>query len=149
MKFLKSCGVWALSALMICLSGCVVSFGEKPEPTAYRVVWKVHVSRQNGDEVVQRIYSAPEAVQEILNYLRLVDPYGAPGEDPVSQPGEEFRIRLEYSDGSTKTYRQRCDRYLQVEDGPWRRIAPERGQELKKLLETLDRGEIRKTALLS
>ena len=136
-KILKRClGVGIL--LFLCfLSGCQGYRGEKPRPATYRVVQEIYITYRNGFGAVEHRYAGQEEMQQILNYLRWVDPYGTPAEDPMTQQGEEFLIRLYYSDGTTKNYHQRCDRYLRVGEGPWKRIVPERGQELKKLLGNL------------
>ena len=138
MKFLKS----FLGMLLLCaLSGCAGNGREETQPTAYRVVSQVHITHQNGAQIAEYRYAAPENMQQLLNYLRWVDPYGAPAEDPLTQPGEEFFITLHYSDGTEKYYHQRCDRYLRAGEGSWKKIAPERGRELKVILESLGKEE--------
>lgn len=134
--FMKLLGCGLL--MLFILSGCGGK-GEDTAPTAYRVVQRIHVTYENGGETLERSYETREKMQMILNYLRWVSPYGTPGEDPMSQPGEEFRVELRYSDGTAKTYHQRCDRYLRTGDGPWKRIDPVRGGELRRLLEALER----------
>ena len=130
----------SLGLLLTCiLSGCGGGQKEETAPTAYRVVQRIHITYENGGETMERSYETQENMQKILNYLRWVKPYGAPGEDPMAQTGEEFRVELHYSDGSRKTYQQRCDRYLRMGEEPWKKIDPERGRELRRLLEALDR----------
>ena len=138
MKLFKS----ILIILLLCmLSGCGGDRVGETKPAGYRVVTQIHVFQRNTFGETEYRYEDPERMQQILNYLRWVDPYGIPEEDPMTQPGEEFVIRMYYSDGTTKIYHQRCDRYLRVGEGAWKKIAPERGRELRGLLGNLGRGE--------
>ena len=107
-------------------------------PTAYRVVWRIEVTYRNTDQVAQRFYEDQEQLQMIMNYLRWIKPYGTPEEDPMTQQGEEIEVQLQYSDGTTKTYRQRCGRYFREGDKPWKKLEPEQARELSRLLGVLD-----------
>ena len=138
-NFLKRHLVCTLLVLICTLSGCVGHQAGETEPTAYRVVCSIHITHRNGSAAQEYRYEDQEKMQQILDYLRWIDPYGTPAEDPEEQRGEEFLIELHYSDGTTKTYHQRCDRYLRVGEKPWKKIAPERGRELRELLESLNR----------
>ena len=73
-------------------------------------------------------------MRAILNYLRWIDPYGKPEEDPEKVSGSDFQIVVTYSDGCQKTYIQKADRFL-LEDGyGWRRIDPARAVTLSQIL---------------
>ena len=103
-------------------------------PEKCRVVTGVHVVFENGPLHTERQYTASSKVRAILNYLRWLDPYGSPEEDPDAVSGSSFRITLQYSDGCEKNYVQKADRFL-LEDGkPWRRIDPTRAQTLSQIL---------------
>ena len=128
----------AIMFLMCILSGCGNRHGEETAPTAYRVVWKMEVTYQNGDWEGQRSYEDPEQMQMIMNYLRWIKPKGTPTEDPMTQQGEEIDVQLYYSDGTTKTYHQRCSRYFREGEGPWENVDPEQAGELSRLLGILD-----------
>ena len=103
-------------------------------PEQCRVVTGVHVVFENGPLRTERQYIASSKVRAILNYLRWLDPYGSPEEDPDAVSGSSFHITLQYSDGCEKNYVQKADRFL-LEDGkPWRRIDPTRAQTLSQIL---------------
>ena len=76
-------------------------------------------------------------MSQVLAYLRQIDPYGKPEEDPVLADGSLFQISLTYSDGSKKVYEQKADRYLRLDDGPWETIDPSKAEALGQLLGTL------------
>ena len=126
-----------LLILLLSISGCTRHVSENSS-VPMRVVTEINISYKNGPVAVERSYEEQEKMQMILNYLRWIDPYGAPAEDPMTQQGADFYVELHYSDGTAKTYHQRCDRYLRVGDGPWKRIDPERARELSRLLGVLD-----------
>ena len=130
--------MWMFLALLCILSGCGNYRGGETTPTGYRVVWKIEVTYRNGDQTALRSYEDQEKMQMILTYLRWIDPYGTPAEDPMAQQGQEFDVRLCYSDGTTKTYQQRCDRYMRVGEGPWKKIDPEHARELGRILGILE-----------
>ena len=74
------------------------------------------------------------ASQQILNYLRLIDPYGHPDEDPETSGGSSYHIILSYSDGCEKVYQQKSDRFLKEGSGPWKKIDPTEAEELGRLM---------------
>ena len=116
--------------LCICclLSGC--SFGKK-EP-ACRVVTGAEVEYQHSGGTIRRVYSRSESLSSLLNYLRLLRPYG-----PVI-PGETknatCRIILRYSHGPDTVYFQRGYDYLQKDDGHWQKIDNEHAMLLYPML---------------
>ncbi|MBE6975688.1 MAG: hypothetical protein E7439_00605 [Ruminococcaceae bacterium] len=99
-----------------------------------QVVTQIDVTYENGAIRTVRHYKDAGKMKQVLNYLRLIDPYGTPALDPEYIKGSDFRIELTYSDGSSKVYRQKADRYMQIDDGPWRSINPARAEELSLLL---------------
>ena len=137
MKILKRC-FWCAILILCTFSGCTGRRGEETAPTTYRVVSTIRIIYRNGSVTEERRYGEQEKMQQILNYLRWIDPYGTPAEDPMAQEGEEFLVELHYSDGTTKNYHQRCDRYLRVGEEPWKKIDPERARELQRILDILD-----------
>ena len=126
----KTIAVLLLFTLM--LSGC--SRGNTAAPDKCRIVTGIHITFDNGPLHTERQYTASSKVRAILNYLRWLDPYGLPEEDPEAVSGSNFHITLQYSDGCEKHYLQKADRFL-LEDGkPWRRIDPARAQTLSQIL---------------
>ena len=99
-----------------------------------RVVTAVTVYYDNGPINAQRHYTTDPKMQQILDYLRLINPYGAPDEDPETAVGSDFYIVLSYSDGFQKTYRQKGDRFLQGADGLWKKIDPTKAEELGRIV---------------
>ena len=119
-----------LLLLALFCSGCT----RRETPAQCRVVTGIHISFDNGPFHIERQYTLSSKVRAILNYLRWLDPYGLPEEDPETVTGSSFQITLQYSDGCEKQYLQKADRFL-LEDGkPWRRIDPARAQTLSEIL---------------
>ena len=115
------------------LGGCSRhSSGDSAAPL--RVVTKIDISYKNGPIHCQRHYNDSDKMTHVLNYLRLIDPYGTPEEDPETSVGSLFHIELTYSDGSTKVYQQKSDRYMRIDNGPWKSINPAKAEGLSLLL---------------
>ena len=123
-----------LSLLALLLSGCNRAEAQQQAPDKCRVVTGVHIAFEDGPLHLERQYTASPKVRAILNYLRWLDPYGLPEENPESVSGSSFHITLQYSDGCEKQFLQKADRFL-LEDGkPWRRIDPKRAQTFSQIL---------------
>lgn len=127
-------GLPFLFAVLWILCGCSRLEPGLPPDSACRVVTKIAVDYENGGIRFRRQYTAAEKMQQILNYLRLIDPYGKPDEDPETAAGSRFRITLSYSDGCQKVYLQQSDRFMKTDDGQWKRIDPDRARELSRIL---------------
>ena len=126
----KLVAIFVLISLLLC--GC----GRKATqvPAQCRTVTGIRITFDNGPLHTERQYTASAKVRAILNYLRWLDPYGLPEEDPETVSGSSFAITLKYSDGCEKHYLQKADRFL-LEDGkPWRRIDPARAKTLSQIL---------------
>ena len=122
-------------ALCVCilLCGCSQDAGDT-EPPKCRVVTAVQVTFENAPFRMERYYTESAKMRAILNYLRWIDPYGKPEEDPEKVSGSDFQIVVTYSDGCQKTYIQKADRFF-LEDGyGWRRIDPARAVTLSQIL---------------
>ena len=76
----------------------------------------------------------------LLLYIaqQLIRPYGTPPEDPETVDGSLFRITLSHSDGSTKIYEQKADRYLKAHGKNWQCISSQKALELSILLGQLE-----------
>lgn len=126
--------VWAMTlALFFLLVGCCRMIPES-QNAPYRVVTQIHILYQNGRLEAERSISKPDKLQSILDYLRQIDPYGTPFENPEEVSGSNFHITVLYSDGTSRLYRQRADRYMCIDDGPWKRIDPQKALELSRLM---------------
>ena len=116
--------------------------GKHPSPAEdtrpFRVVAQIRVFYENGPLSCQRSYTREDKMQQVLDYLRRIDPYGTPGGDPEEARGSDFRIELIYTDGSKKEYHQRSDRFMRINDGPWKQIDPEKAEDLSRILCEMD-----------
>ena len=123
---------FVLSLTFLCSGCCRVSpeTGGKP----YRVVTRIDVFYENDDLTTMRQIFREEKMRPILDYLRYLDPYGTPREDPDQITGNDCFITLYYSDGSQCVYQQRSDLYFRKDSGPWKRVDPAKAMELKMLL---------------
>ncbi len=121
------------------LAGCA---RESTRQEQFRVVTQVDVAYENGPLQARRHYTQSVKMRPILNYLRWIDPYGLPEEDPEDLAGSSIRITLTYSDGSSKDYVQKGDQYLMEEGKAWRRINPQNAQTLARILGEMESDEL-------
>lgn len=134
MKLTKGlCLIFVIVLLCSLVGGCM-HFVIRTEPAPVRVVTYIDITYENGTIQTQRHYEDAGKMKQVLNYLRLIDPYGRPAVDPEIVGGSHFHIELAYSDGSSKVYRQKADRYMQIDGGDWKTIDPTRAEELSLLL---------------
>ncbi len=129
---LKKMCICSMTLFLLSLSGCCRILWEK-DPGPYRIITQVNVAYQNGTLTTQRDFYREESIRHILDYLRYIDPYGIPQEDPEQAQGRIYYITLIYSDGSRRIYEQRADQYLRVEGGVWKRIDPQKALYLSGL----------------
>ncbi len=130
--FQKIYSIFLCLAILFSLCGCC---GENrgQSASAYRVITEIQAVYQNNTIEVSKQFFAPEKLEAIVNYLRRIDPYGIPYENPEQVAGRNYILTLHYSDGSIRRYHQRADRYLRQDDGPWKRIDPQQALELSGL----------------
>lgn len=117
-----------LLALCMLLCGCK----KKETPPKHRVVTGVQVEYHQGEKVLQRSYHKTENVQFILNYLRILKPFGPV--IPEGKSSDNCRITLEYSHGPDSVYLQQGNSYLRRNDGAWESIDRSRGTLLYPML---------------
>ena len=127
----KNC-ICSMFLLLLFLCGCCPILREK-DHAPYRIITQVNVAYQNGTLTTQRDFYREESIRHILDYLRYVDPYGIPQEDPEQAQGRIYYITLIYSDGSQRIYEQRADQYLRIDGGDWKRIDPQKALYLSGL----------------
>lgn len=118
--------------LSLLLTGCCRL--DEETPGAYRVVTQVNVAYDNGLIQTLQQFHREESIHQILGYLRYIDPYGRPREDPEQVQGRNYEITLVYSDGSIQRYHQRDDRFFRIGNGPWKRIDPQKALYLSGIL---------------
>lgn len=129
-----------IGAVSLLLNGCIRRVPEDDE-VGFRVVVGVTVSYENGPISAQRVYTSDSKMQRVLDYLRLIDPYGTPQEDPEATQGSDYRITLYFSDGSQTDYRQKSDRYMRQSGGKWKKIDPSQADELGRIMGQLESDE--------
>ena len=136
MRITKFIFVLLICLFLLPLGGCSRhSTGDSPG--AHRVVTEIDITFEDGPIHCRRHYHDDEKMSQILTYLRQIDPYGKPQEDPALADGSLFQISLTYSDGSKKVYEQKADRFLRLDNGPWENIDPAKAEALGQLLGTL------------
>lgn len=123
--------IWLLP-LFLLFNGCCRIF-RSPDAVPYRVVTQVRIVYKNESLETQRNFYREENIRHILDYLRYIDPYGIPKEDPTQVQGRTYFITLIYSDGSRQLYEQRADQFLRIGDGDWKRIESHKAQYLSGL----------------
>ena len=107
-----------------------------------KVVVSVTARYDSGEIRLERKYTQDEKMQAVLLYFRCLKVYAPLPSHPEETAGSNAQIRIDFSDGSSKVYRQFADQYLQVDGGQWHYIDPEQGQELGLLLGMLSGDEI-------
>lgn len=112
-----------LFAILITLSfsGCSGIYTQ-PQPQC-RLVREVHVHCRRGPLTIERTYTRDENIQAVMQYLRKLEPTCRATCDPERLLGDVYEIVLERADGSRSIYRQRADRFLSENAGPWRKIS--------------------------
>ena len=116
-----------LLIFVLFLGGC-----SKQEETVYRVVTGVDVEYRQADNIITRTYHKSNSIESILNYIRILKPYG-----PVRPEGEYdsgCRITLHYSQGPDTVYIQQGSQYLQKDGGDWKTVDSDRASLLYPLL---------------
>ena len=105
-----------LLAFCIFLWGC----GKKETTPEHRVVTGVEVEYHQGEKVLQRSYNKIENVQFMLNYLRILKPFGPV--IPEESSSDNCRITLRYSHGPDSVFVQQGNSYLCRNGGQWESI---------------------------
>lgn len=107
---------------------------DEPDEAPYRVVTQVDVLYESDAMQFRRQYFREESIRQVVDYLRFIDPYGTPKEDPEQLNDRKYEITVTYSDGSQHQYQQRSDRYFRIGNGPWQCIDPQRALYLSGIL---------------
>lgn len=131
---MKKYSILFIFVLICLLPGCNRS--HLPAPLC-RVVTQVDVFSSREDVPHLRSYTSTGKVEAVLLYLRLLKPLYPAGADADSISGDVFTIRLQFSDGTYRLYRQKSHRYIARDDGPWLTLEPEVAADLYRLLRSL------------
>ena len=128
--------IMLLLAVSALLSGCN-NPSKSPQP-ATKVVDSIQILFENGENRIARQYTAPTKMRAILNYLRWINPYGTPQENPDTIHTNTFRIVMHFADGSEKTYLQKADRYMQIDGKAWQFIDAENARTLSEMVAKME-----------
>lgn len=120
--------------LAFTVSGCRAT---SQTPPISRVVTQITVEATNSGQLSKKLYTAPDKMKVILNYLRKLDPYTEADIEPDTFRTDAYQITVSYSDGNNTVYRQIYNQYLQVGNGPWKRIDPIYGGALLPILSNM------------
>lgn len=127
-----------LIAFFLCiLSGCSKANTDENNSALCRVVDRIDISSYHEGTLEQFTYCAPQKMEAILFYLRQLDYQGKAHTDPERICGDNYQITVTNSDGTTRSYRQRANRYLSRDHHPWECIDPKRAEILYPLLQSM------------
>ena len=121
------------------LYGCSFHSSNTASQPLCRIVTQITVIQQDDADSTQKLYTDGDKMQSILNYLRLIDPYGSPSVDPKTVEGNTVRIIVSHSDGFEQVYEQKADRFMTVNGGRWMCIDSEKAQALHALIDDMER----------
>ena len=102
--------------MLLLFTGC-----GRAEPARPRVVTAVRVAC--GETIKE--FTRDDKIRRVLYCLRKQEMAGYPGCDPERQTGQEVRVELQFSDGTSSVCRQRCGRYVSKDLHRWQRMAEE------------------------
>ena len=125
--------------LYLILSFSISAAGCTRLPTAMeaalcRVVTEIVISVENVPEPGLCRYTDPSKMTKALNCLRRLDPWDLPDTDPEAEPGPRYRICLNFSDGSSKSYDLIGNSYFRENRGPWQEVSSDRALRIPLLL---------------
>ena len=129
---MKKTKLTLLVVIMCLISGC-----SRAEAPVSRVVTKIDVVCTQSNTQVIRTYKHPKKMEALLYYLRTLRYCGKADTDPEQIRGDAYHIVLTYSDGTSRVYRQRANRYLSRDARPWEQIDPRQGRSLPLLLKLM------------
>lgn len=116
------------------LSGCVAE--KAPTQPLCKVVTQVDITCQQQDVLIRRRYTDSDKMQFVLVYLRLLKTRQMAQPEP-GQTEDLYEIRIHFSDGGQRLYRQKAHRFLSRDDHPWQAIDPEQAAGLYALMRAL------------
>lgn len=124
---------WKILVLFLLCMGTF--FGcEEEKPPEIPLVTGVEITCLHGEETIQRTYTQPEKVQRFLYYLRRQETVGYAQVDPERIIGDAAWIEVKLSNGQSRVYRQRADRFWSKDCHRWKRIDESWGRRLYSML---------------
>ena len=131
-RFIK----WIFVILLLC-SFLFIPFGVKAIPKGCRYVVCAELTLYQGMRQQTKVYSQPQKINSLLNFLRRTEPRGNVRSAPSDPDSHHYRIDLFYSDGSHNTYHLQDYRYFRKNSGLWQKISTTHAQLLYPLLQLL------------
>ncbi len=116
---------------MLLVSTAHAAGGQDSRP---HYISQIQVICHRGSTTISRAYIQPHKMEEILNYLRILDCNGNADTDPERIVGDSFVITLYDSSGQRQIYRQRANRFLSKNSHPWETIDTEQAKRLYPLI---------------
>ena len=120
------------TVLLLILCGLLWGCEKKEDSPVHRVVTGVEVEYRQGDKVLNRSYTKMESVQSVLNYLRILKPFGPV--IPTEKSIDGCRITVHFSHGPDTVYLQQGNSYLCCNGGDWESIDSNRATLLYPML---------------
>ena len=123
-----------LAAVLFLMSGC----RHYSNPSMERnLVTKIIITGETEEGSFRLYYDSPEKMRLVLLYIRCVRRGFQTPEDPTSLEGPSISITTISADDTQKVYRQKNDRFFQIDNGAWQELDPEKGRTLWELLQLL------------
>lgn len=119
--------------LLLCLLPGLAGCGQT-EGRATPVVTMVQITCRCDGQVLTRTYTQPDKMKRFLYYLRRQQVKGYALCDPERSLSDAFWIRLQLSDGSCRTYRQRGADFVSRDSHRWKAIDNTWGRRLYLLM---------------
>ena len=128
---------WLILLAAVVTLGC----GARKEPSPVKLVSSITVICENHGSTSRRYYNTDEKMRLILYHIRSIGIRDTPQQDPENMIAPTIHITLTFSDGSTKIYLHKGDRYFREGSDPWREINPEKTAGLYQLIQLMPSDE--------
>ena len=126
--------ILCLAAVLFLLSGC----RHYSNPSMERkLVKEIIITGETEEGSFRLYYDSSEKMRLVLLYIRSVRRGFQAQEDPTALEGPSICITTVSADDTQKVYRQKSDRFFQVDTGVWQELDPEKGRTLWELLRQL------------
>lgn len=120
--------------LLFSLCGCSRVHDPNNPETGLKMVVRIDVFCSQDGEAIHRNYTSEDKMEAMLLYLRLLKSKGPANTDPEELIGPACKIVVTFSNGQSRIYRLRADRFLSTDSGPWQSVDQTHAQELYKLV---------------
>ena len=126
-----------IALLVFFMFFCLFTGCRKQTPPAapLRLITGVQITEEIPGNPILHQYTQPQQIDAIIVYLSGLRPYGIADRNPERVSGAAYRIEVFFSDGTSRIYRQRANRYFSKDCRTWRLIDPQKGAYLQELLQ--------------